>query len=163
LKGGENMKKNTQSIIIGVLVVIIVGAASFFGGMKYQQSKSLAGRPGMGQFANGGNMRFQGANRTGAARGGFGGLVTGDVVASDANSITVKLSDGSSKIVNLTNSTTYSKTDTASKSDVTNGTKVAIMGATNSDGSVTATNVEINPPQRKGMPSKGTVSPQVSK
>lgn len=153
------MKKNSQSIIIAVLVVIIVGTASFFGGMKYQESKSVAKRPGMGQFAaNGGNARFQGRNA--AMRGG---IVAGDVVGVDANSITIKLSDGSSKIVNLTNSTTYTKTDTASKAEVTTGTKVAVVGATNSDGSVTATSIELNPPQRMGMSAKGTVSPQASK
>jgi hypothetical protein len=82
----------------------------------------------------------------------------GDVVSVDQNSITVKLSDGSSKIVNLTKSTTYSKTDAVSQSDVTNGTKVAVIGATNSDGSVTATRVEINPTQPIGS-AYGKASP----
>lgn len=156
------MKKNSQSIIIAVLVIIIVASASFFGGMKYQQSKIGSKRFGMGQFAaNGQNMRFSGRNN--GARAGFGGIVAGDVVGVDANSITVKLSDGSSKIVNLTNSTTYTKTDTASKADVTTGTKVAVIGAKNSDGSVTATSIELNPPKRMGISGKGGATPQVSK
>jgi hypothetical protein len=153
------MKKNNQSIIIAILVIIIIGVGAFFGGMKYQESKSLANRPGMGQFeGNEGNMMFERTDGNTNVRRGFGGVVMGDVVSVDQNSITVKLSDGSSKIVNLTKSTTYSKTDAVSQSDVTNGTKVAVIGATNSDGSVTATRVEINPTQPIGS-AYGKASP----
>jgi hypothetical protein len=58
--------------------------------------------------------------------------------------------DGSSKIVNISPSTTYSKTDTGSKSDLKTGIRVAAIGSPNSDGSVTAQNVQINPMFRIG-------------
>lgn len=127
---------NRNSIIILVVVVIVVGAAAFFGGMKYAQAKTT---PANGQFAAG---RF--------GQGRFGGRgatmpTIGKVVSSDSNSITVQMQDGSSKIVNISGSTKILKTSTASMSDLSSGTQVAVIGTSNSDGSVDAQNVQINP------------------
>lgn len=55
------------------------------------------------------------------------------------------MSDGSSKIVNIAPDTSYAKTATASASEVQVGTKVGVFGQTNSDGSVTAQSVQLNP------------------
>lgn len=136
---------NTKNIAIMILAIIAVGTASFFGGMMFAK-KSQAGRTG--QLVANANGRFGG----GAQRGGrgFGGAVIGEIITSDADSITVKLMDGSSKIVNLSKSTTYSKATIGSKSDLATGTKVAVFGSQNSDGSVTAQNVSINPMTRMG-------------
>lgn len=128
---------NKNSIIILVVAVIVVGAAGFFGGMKYEQSKAT--NPANGQFA---------AGRFGQGRfGGRGGMMptVGKIVSSDSNSITVQMQDGSSKIVNISGSTKILKTSTASMSDLTSGTQVAVIGTSNSDGSVDAQNVQINP------------------
>jgi hypothetical protein len=51
-----------------------------------------------------------------------------------------------------------SKTQTTSKSDLTQGANVAVFGSPNSDGSVTAQNVQLNPmfrmrPDGSPMPS----------
>jgi hypothetical protein len=59
--------------------------------------------------------------------------------------------DGSTKIVNIAPSTTYSKTETGKKEEVVVGTKVNVFGQTNSDGSVTAQSVQINPTMRAGF------------
>ncbi len=126
------MNKNTY--IIGAVLLAIVGSGAFYGGMKYQQGKS---RQVLGQFAG----------RNGAARNGNQGFrpVNGEILSMDDKSITVKLNDGSSKIVLLTDATTISKSDTASKSDLKVGDKVAAFGTANSDGSITAQNVQLNP------------------
>ena len=140
--------KNNNTLTM-VIVAVVVAAVAFFGGMKYQQSKASAN--GAGGFAQGG-QGFQrgGGQRFGGARGANGGATTGEIVSIDANSITLKLQDGSSKIVNLAGSTTFSKTDTASKSDLKTGDKIAVFGTSNSDGSVTAQNVQVNPAFRMG-------------
>jgi hypothetical protein len=141
------MKNNNWGITI--IVAVVVAAVAFFGGMKYQQTQ-VASTSNGGQFAQGG-QGGQGA-RTGQAGQGTarfggrgGGATVGQVVSQDANSITVKLQDGSSKIVNISGTTTYSKTSTASASDVTVGSTIAAIGTTNSDGSVTAQNIQLNP------------------
>jgi hypothetical protein len=128
------MKNNT---LITVIVVLIVAAGAFFGGMRYQQSKALTNGgfgQGRGQFAG----RFSGQRASGRP-------VNGEIVSQDANSVTVKMQDGSSKIINISGSTTYSKTDTASKSDLKTGQQIAAFGAENSDGSLTAQNIQLNP------------------
>lgn len=130
---------NKNSIIITILVAIIVGGGAFFGGMKYQQSHATNGAS---QFA----VRF-GQGGTGGRFGGRGGTMPtiGKVVSSDSNSITVQMQDGSSKIINISGSTRILKTDSATISDLTNNTQVAVIGTSNSDGSVDAQSVQINP------------------
>jgi hypothetical protein len=81
---------------------------------------------------------------------GAGGANVGEIVSMDANSVTIKLQDGSSKIINLSSSTTYSKTDTASKTDLKTGDRIAAFGTPNSDGSITAQNIQVNPMFRIG-------------
>jgi hypothetical protein len=137
--GGEKKMKNNNNWLVTVLIAIIVAGGAFYAGIQYKSSQTgvqveQGGRQGMGM-----------GQRTSNRSGGLGGAVIGDVVSMDTNSITVKMKDGSSKIVNISASTTYSKTDTASESDVKTGAKIAAFGTTNSDGSVTAQNIQLNP------------------
>ena len=71
--------------------------------------------------------------------------VRGSIVSIDKNSLTVQLTDGSSKIVILGASAKIEQTQAASTSDLKAGEQVLDLGSTNSDGSVTAQNVQINP------------------
>ena len=68
----------------------------------------------------------------------------GEVLNVDDKSLTVKMPDGSSKIVILSDTTVISKSDTTAKSDVKVGDKVGVFGTDNSDGSVTAQSVQLN-------------------
>ncbi len=120
--------------IITIVVVVIAAGAGFFGGMQYQ--KMQRGRNA--QFAYGQFQRRFGAN-------GSGGIVAGDIISQDEKSITVKMPDGSSKIVLLSATTAINKQATGSASDLKAGEKVAVFGTTNSDGSVTAQNIQLNP------------------
>lgn len=138
------MNKNLAITLLVGVVGLVLGLGGGYMFRNYQLSQTC------GQFAtrfsggpNGGNARFT-TGGPGGARG-FGGAVQGDIVSQDSKSITVKMADGSTKIIILADSTTYSKSDTASKSDLTVGSKVAVFGTANSDGSVTAQNVQLNP------------------
>jgi predicted small secreted protein len=140
--------KNTKVLVPIILVLVGLGAG-FFGGIQYrnyQLNKARAGfAAGGSASAAGAFQRFNGrtgGTGTGAARGG---AVTGSILSVDGNSFTVKLADGSSKIVLFSASTTYSNTVSGAQSDLKVGGNVMVMGSTNSDGSVTATNVQINP------------------
>lgn len=122
-----------------VIIVAVVGAAAFFGGMKYQETRkgnafAQAGENGQdhGQFQGG-----QGGNRAGFRP------VSGEIISQDDTSITVKLEDGSSKIVILSDNTAINKASTGAKSDLKIGERVAVFGTDNSDGSVTAQNISI--------------------
>ena len=125
------MKNNTMVML---LIVIIVAAAAFFGGMKYQESKATT--TAAGQFGQG--------RRLGGGGGGMRPTV-GTILSASASSITVKLQDGSSKIVLLTDKTQINKAEKATKDDLKAGTEVSVFGTTNTDGSVTAQNISLNP------------------
>lgn len=142
--------KNTMPIIIVVLVLVCI-AGGFFGGMKYQQSKSPAFG---GQFAGGtgGRTGAAGGNRANGSR-----PVMGQIISNDNNSITVKLQDGSTKIVIVSASTSINKAATATIADLTVGQTVSAFGITNTDGSVTAQNIQLNP-QVRGASGSGARS-----
>lgn len=141
------MKQNSIAVIL--LVAVITGAGGFFAGTKYQQSQRntafqmMNGQGGRGAF-------FGNGTGTGTRTGMRNGMrpVSGQIIKQDDTSITVKLQDGSSKIILLTGSTQINKATTGSKSDLSTGTVVAVFGSENSDGSVTAQNVQINPMAR---------------
>jgi hypothetical protein len=134
------MNKNAA---VTVALVLLVGVGGFYGGMTYQKSQSPAN--GFGQF--GGRMGQGGPGGPGGyggmGRNGFGRPVAGQIIEKDATSITVKMQDGSTKIVLLSNSATINKATKATKDDLKKGENVTVMGTTNSDGSVTANNINL--------------------
>ncbi|MFA6081135.1 MAG: hypothetical protein WC741_01890 [Patescibacteria group bacterium] len=140
------MKNN---YLITVLLVIVFAGIGFYGGIKYQQGQrvNLSGQFGTGQgFAR--NGRTGGTGGVGS-RSGFR-PVNGEIISSDSDSITVKLQDGSSRIVILSSKTLINKATTATISDLKMGEKVVVFGTDNADGSVTAQNVQLNPIERMG-------------
>lgn len=60
------------------------------------------------------------------------------------------MQDGSSKIVLFSDKTEINKAAEATKEDLKVGEKVAVFGTENSDGSVTAQNIQLNP-QLRGL------------
>lgn len=129
--------------ILAIVLLLVGLGAGFFGGMQYQKSQ----RPQFGQ-ANGvvGNQ----GRRFGTGQNVNNRPVSGDIISSDDKSITVKLADGSSKIVLVSGSTQINKTNPAAKSDLTVGQKVLVIGIADSDGSITAQNIQLNPQIRGG-------------
>jgi hypothetical protein len=135
----NNMKK-TSSLIA---TAVVIGLICFYAGMKYGQgSNRTSGTPGQ--------VGLQGTQQSvgGTRRGGFaqgGGFTAGEILSKDTNGITVKLRDGSSKIIILSPSTAVMKEASGTANDLTVGQQVTIMGSQNTDGSVTAQSVQIRP------------------
>ena len=129
--------KNSKVLIAIVVTALVVGAGGFFGGMKYQQGKQPSGA----------NFQAWRGDRQGAPRmqrpEGSQAL-RGEILNQDENSLTVKLPDGSSKIVLLSESTTINKATTATKDDLKTGEQVMIFGSTNADGSISASQIQLN-------------------
>lgn len=124
------------------LIMIGVGVVGFFGGMKYQESVSQTTRQ-MG-FGSGG-MRTVGTRTSGQQNRMGIRPINGEILSTDEDSITVKTLDGGSKIVLYTEKTTINKATVAEKSDVKMGDKVMIIGTENTDGSMTAQSIQLNP------------------
>ena len=146
------MNKDTM-IVVAVVLVIIVAAGGFFGGVMYQKNKA----PLLGM------MGQNGSRQNGNFTGRFGGQnasfrpVRGQILSMGNNTLTVKMSDGSTQIVVLSSSTAFMQSTKAALSDVKTGDTVNVVGTQNSDGSLTAQDVQINPPTqvRPMMPTGG--------
>ena len=125
---------------IMIILIIIVGAVAFYGGMKYAASRrsslSAVQRQQFGQIGQNGAF----ANRQNGAS-----AVNGQIVSKNDQNMTVQLRDGSSKIVFYSGSTEVSKFVAGTASDLVAGDTVMISGTTNSDGSLTAQSVQIRP------------------
>ena len=126
-----------------VIIAALAGTTGFFTGMKYSQSKIADGRQNISrQFGQGTNAQL-GGRRFNARP------ISGEIVSIDDKSITVKMQDGQSKIVLISESTQINQATQASKTDLKQGTTVAVFGSENSDGSVTAQNIQLNPQFRR--------------
>ena len=143
------MKQNSIAVIL--LVAVITAGGGFFAGMKYQQTRRVSGFTQMMNGQGGRNMMFGNGNGNGNTNGTRSGMrngfrpVAGEIIKQDDTSITVKMQDGSTKIVLVSGTTAINKATTGTKSDLTTGTQVAVFGSENSDGSVTAQNIQLNP------------------
>jgi len=73
------------------------------------------------------------------------GQIIGEIVSLDDKTMTVKMTDGSSKIVILSDSTKVSRSVQIEKSELKVGAKIAVFGTLNADGSVTGGNIELDP------------------
>lgn len=141
------MKKLSNVIII--IIVVAVGVGGFFGG-SYYQKKKCASTANSRDFDGNPQQMFRGTpptdmpGRNGQSNGGSGGGGnTGEIISKDDKSVTIKTSDGSTKIIYFSDSTTISKNETADSSNLSVGTNISAMGSTNSDKSVTAKNIII--------------------
>ena len=136
------MKKILPIIIIAL---IVVAGGAFYGGMKYAQSKiSQQANAARAAFQNG-RMMPNGTAGAGRINGGEANFTNGDIIAKDDKSITVKLQNGSSKIIFYSDTTQIGKFTSGTASDLTVGETVTVNGQTNSDGSITAQSIQVRP------------------
>ena len=135
--------------IIPILVVIllVVGGGTFYGGMKYGESKGGPGNFSRQNFQNLSEEERQQISQGKAGEMGRGtnsGL-SGEVIAKDEQSLTLKAQDGSSKIVFFSTSTAISKMTDGSINDIEIGKQVMVSGDQNPDGSYTAKTIQLSP------------------
>jgi hypothetical protein len=67
-----------------------------------------------------------------------GAVTSGTVLSSSGSTLTIKLTNGNTETIYTGSNTSYSQVSTISSSSITNGATVRVIGAKNSDGSVTA-------------------------
>ena len=136
------MKQNL--VLYLIIAVLVAGGIGFYAGDQYAARNRANG---FGNFA--GRMGRNGQGFFGGSGPNGMTAVRGQVVKADNQSITVKEPNGSSKVV-LLNGANFDKTVSASASDVMTGSEVLVIGKANSDGSMTAQTVQLNPAMRPG-------------
>ncbi len=139
-----------KTLLLVFAVAVVVGAPAFYGGMKYGQNSRLS------SFSRQGLAGQAGANSRGSQANGSS-FVSGEVIAKDDQSITVKLgmpgandgksaaSQGGSKIIFLSDTTEIGKFVAGSLNDLAVGQEVTVTGTTNQDNSLTAKSIQIRP------------------
>ncbi|MFA5129035.1 MAG: hypothetical protein WC445_03680 [Patescibacteria group bacterium] len=134
---------------IFIAIVIIVGGAAFYGGMKYGESKrSIGVREGFSDF---GKVSFGDRQGFAGEAGALGGkniganFVSGEIISKDDKSLTVKLPDGGSKIIFFSDATKITKTAEGAMEDLKVGENVMANGTANDGGSITAETIQLRP------------------
>ena len=134
-------------ISISLVTLVVAGSLGFYGGMRYAQSKGLANgsQNAFQQMRGSQNGTATGTRRFG--NGQAGGFLSGDVLSKDDKSVTLKLRDGSTRLVFYSSSTSVGKAVAGSAGDLAAGQQITVAGTANSDGSVTAQQIQIRPEQ----------------
>ena len=132
----------SKNLLITIALAIAVGAASFYGGTVYQKNKSASPKMIRGNSGGQGGQRQGGMIRNTQNNGEFS---NGEIVSKDDKSITIKTKDGSSKIIYFSGETSIGKSTSGNSSDLGIGEEVMINGKNNSDGSLSAQNIQIRP------------------
>lgn len=143
--------KEQKSTIVAIILIIIVAVIAFWGGIAFQRVHSNRAYSVMPGSMNGfGQGRFMGRPMMGfgtrSGQAGFArGAVNGTVTNISGNQVTVKLPNGITRTVNLSSTTQYLQTSTASQNSLSLGQNVTIMGQGSQNGSLSAQTVTINP------------------
>jgi hypothetical protein len=153
----SSSKKNSSLVIMIVIAVVFFGIG--FGTAKLFPGSSATTNQGAAGARQGAAGRMGGAGFAGRGGAAGAGFVTGQVEKADATSLSVKLRDGSVKLVLVASSTKASHTTDATIGDITVGSDVVVNGTTNSDGSVTAQMIQIRP-AGQNLPPVGQGQPQ---
>jgi uncharacterized protein YneF (UPF0154 family) len=135
-----------KNLILIVILLIIVGVGGFFGGLKYGESQALKNLTPerMREIFQQRGLTFQRGQTLPGQRQGTG-FLSGQVISKDEKSLTLKLSDGSTKIVFFSTSTQISKATEGKIDDIEIGKQIIVSGEQNPDGSYTAKTIQLSP------------------
>ncbi len=132
------MKKSNKGMV-AVAAILIIGAGSFFGGMRYQQSKVH-----FGEFSRQNPTDQRSIQRGDMERGGAS-VASGEVVEIKEGMITLKMMDGGSRIIFVSDLTEVIKTEKGNISEIGVGEQIMVSGEQNADGSVVARSIQLSP------------------
>lgn len=137
-------------------MVLVAVALGYFLGINFPINNQMASETSpfaYQRFAGRNNQNTVASNKTNMTgntipRIGMAGgsrPVSGEIIAIDDKSMTIKLQNDTSKIVLFDSGVIINKMTTGSVTDLKVGEKIAAFGSENTDGSMTAQNVQLNP------------------
>jgi len=141
--------RKTLIIIAALLVVLAVGAGSFWAGMSYGESRANQARQRLLRERFGGQGgQFPGPFRTpqpgqgGAER--LAGGIMGTIEAVEGDALVITTQEGAIR-VRITDTTLVEKYTTVTIGDLETGEKVVVSGTRNEDGGYTARSIQVLP------------------
>ncbi len=147
------MKKMKRIGCVALIYLVLMGIG-FLAGNLYQQK-------------NGGTLDISGPgllvtppgveNTAGAAVAALGGGTQGLVKSIDGNKVTISTAQDASTII-LTDATTLVKTTTGASTDIKIGDKITVMGQSDANGVITASQITIGS-SAVGIGSVNSVTP----
>lgn len=135
--------KSHKHLLINILLALVFFAAGYFTRF-FTASSTQPGAPGNGNFTrNSGDMPTMNQDGTSGSSSATTRNTSGTIVSNSGSYITIKLSNGSTKNVYISDSTTiYSRSKTTTD-ELTADKTVTIQGETNSDNSINGTTITI--------------------
>lgn len=130
-----------------VLLVVLVGLLSAYGGVRWQKSKGNESGTAAAAFRSFAASRGGGGSQGGGGSGGQGGAGAGAAAFGTVKLVdgtNVYVSAGNGNIVKVTTSadaTTITRAASANVADLKPGETVVVQGATDADGVVSATRI----------------------
>ncbi len=147
----------TVLIVLGIVVLVIVAGASFYGGMLYGQGQAQAS--GARAFVRNNGQGFPGGYGFNPGQGqgnrGQGGGVFGQVTQIGDGFMVVTDNNGVENKVLVTDTTLIEKNASVKLGDIATGEMVMVSGSKASDGTYTARSVQVAPAGRFGGPGGG--------
>lgn len=134
-----------KTLPIFIIIVVLIGVICFFGGMQLSKGKSNNNFANLSPQERQQRIQQMGFGTQGGNRANGANMTTGEIISQDAQSITIKMPDGGSKIVFYSATTEVGKFVDGTSSDLEIGKTVVVSGTSNSDGSITAKSVQIRP------------------
>jgi hypothetical protein len=138
---------NKNAWIVAVVVALVFGGGGYYFG---KQSATSATPTGAAAYAG----RTGATGRTGSFAGGagFGGGTTGTIISTGNGTLTIQMAASTSttattgtKIVLFDTSTMVNELESVPASTLAVGQSIVVTGTANSDGSVTATSIQVRP------------------
>jgi hypothetical protein len=131
-----------------LLLALGLGAllgSQFWNAQAAAAASGSASNQGTG-FAPGGPISFQsGGQMLAGTPGANGQCASFTVTAVNGSTITAKAADGSTVTIHTTSGTKYTRNgQSATASSLTTGSRISVMGTHNSDGSITATSIDVS-------------------
>jgi hypothetical protein len=137
--------KKTNVILLTIVLFIIVGGISFYAGMKYGKSTGVNNQFSFSKKGPEGGLPSMNGNGSQKGLRNGDGFTAGEIISKDDESITVKLRDGGSKIIFLTDNVSVTKSTEGSLEDLKEGEQINVSGSSNEDGSINAQSIQIRP------------------
>jgi hypothetical protein len=136
---------NKKTIISVAAAIITSGGLGFITGSNLDKKESSNVRKEqIGDFQN-----MRGTGQVGSAipggKGMGGGMVSGEVLSIDGQSITIKIQNGGSKIVLVPDDVKVTKSVSTDRSDIKQGENITVIGKANGNDSISAESIQIRP------------------